>query len=209
MFKSINRVVKFLIYSDFLLSSGFGLVSPIFAIFLVNRIQGGDVKVAGIAAATYWITKSLLQIPIGRYLDKNHGEKDDFYFMIIGVIASSSVPIGYIFSSLPWHIYLLQAVFAFGMAMNVPSWSAIFTRHIDKGKEAFEWSTESTLYGIGAGITGALGGFLASKFGFNAVFIGVSVIVFSAGVLLIFISRNIFLKNKRVPRTPQVLDRGL
>lgn len=206
MFKSINKVVKFLIYSDFMLSSGFGLVSPIFAIFLVGRVQGGDVRVAGTAAAIYWIIKSLLQIPLGKYLDKNHGEKDDFYFMIVGVIASSSVPLGYIFSSLPWHIYLLQVILAFGMAMNVPAWSAIFTRHIDKGKEAFEWSLESTLYGIGAGVTGALGGFLASKFGFNAVFIGAAALIFIAGTLLILISRHMFSKNIKVPRTPQMKD---
>ncbi|PIP17793.1 MAG: hypothetical protein COX43_02310, partial [Parcubacteria group bacterium CG23_combo_of_CG06-09_8_20_14_all_35_9] len=56
----INKVVKILIFSDVALVSGFGFVSPIFAIFLSENIQGGGVEVAGFAAAIFWIVKSLV-----------------------------------------------------------------------------------------------------------------------------------------------------
>ena len=80
----INKVIKILILSDVALISGFGFITPIFAIFLTDRIEGGNVEVAGYAAAIYWIVMSLVVIPLGRYLDKNHGEKDDLWFIIIG-----------------------------------------------------------------------------------------------------------------------------
>src|SRR3989344_6231300 len=160
--KIINGLVKVLITSDFFFNLGWGLLAPIFAIFILERITGGDslkaAEIAGFSALFYWITKSIFEIPIGWFLDKKYGERDDFWFMVVGTFISAIVPIGYLFSSTAWHIYLFQIIHAIGMAMALPSWLAIFTRHIDKGKEAFEWSIETTSIGAGAGIAGGIGG---------------------------------------------------
>ena len=77
------------------------------------------------------------------------------------------------------------------MAMTLPSWLAIFTRHIDKGKEAFEWSMETTSIGAGAGIAGGLGGIVASLFGFKILFILVSGFTIFSAVLLLLIKNNV------------------
>jgi len=58
----INKIIKILILSDVALLSGFGFIVPIFAIFLVGKIQGGNVEVAGYAAAIYWIVILVLNI---------------------------------------------------------------------------------------------------------------------------------------------------
>lgn len=195
MSKAINRVIRFLIYSDFVLQSGWGLLGPIFAIFIVQKITNGDViyaaKVAGFSSLTYWIIKSILQIPIGRYLDRNHGEKDDFRFMICGTFLTGFVPFGFMISSQVWHIYVFHVLHAVGMAMVIPSWSAIFTRHIDKGREAFEWSVRSTSLGLGAGIAGALGGIIAGLYGFTVIFVLVGSFTMIATFLLLVIYKNI------------------
>lgn len=200
----INKVIRKMIQADLIFVSAFGLIAPIFAIFITDQIKGGDVRVVGFAAAIYWILKSLLQLPIGRYLDKNVGEKDDFYFVIIGYFLATLVPLGYIFSYLPWHIYTLQTLYAIGMGMAIPGWAAIFTRHIDKGKEAFEWSLESTAIGLGTGITGAIGGILASKFGFNLVFIIVATVAFMGTILLLTIRKNVFLRGDHHLYVPKI-----
>jgi MFS family permease len=199
----MNKVVKILILSDFYLVAGDGLVAPIFAIFLTDQIQGGDIKVAGYAAAIYWIVKSLVVVPFGRYLDRNHGEKDDLWFVIIGNLLAAIAIFGYIFSRLPWHIYLLQVVYAVGMGMNVPGYTAIFTRHIDKGKEAFDWSVRSALIGLGAGAAGALGGIIASYFGFKTLFIGTGIFILISAFLPLLIFREIIPKDKKMPRVPE------
>jgi predicted MFS family arabinose efflux permease len=188
---SINKVIKTLIKADVLVLSAFGFITPIFAIFITQQIRGGDVKVAGFAAAIYWILKSLFQIPISKFLDKTKGEKDDLYFLVIGFVISALVPFGYIFSSIPWHIYLLQVIYAIGLAMVLPSWCAIFTRHIDKGKEAFEWALDSTAIGLGVGVTGALGGILVSLSGFNVVFIIVGILSLIGALLPLLIYKDI------------------
>ncbi len=200
----INKVIKTLIYSDIVLNSAFGFVSPIFAVFITDQISGGNVKVVGFAAAIYWMVKSPLQIPIAKWLDKNHGERDDFWFMIIGTLIFGVVPFGYIWSTLPWHIYILQILQAVGMAMVVPSWSAIFTRHIDKGKEAFEWSVRSTSLGIGIGITGALGGIFVSRFGFQSLFALVGILAVIATLLLLIIKKDLYRRPKGPLPKPQI-----
>lgn len=206
--KLANKIINILITSDFMLNLGWGLVSPIFAIFIVQNITTSSpleaAKVAGFASLFYWITKSLLQVPIGHYLDKNHGEKDDFWFMVIGTFLAGFVPMGYFFSSLPWHVYSLQVLHAVAMSMVFPSWLAIFTRHIDKGKEAFEWSVESTFLSAGAGIGGGLGGILVGVFGFKIIFVAVSAFSIISAILLVFIRKDISPKNKETIRAMPV-----
>ena len=200
----INKVIRVLILSDVLLITGLGFISPIFAIFLTNKIKGGNVEIAGFAASIYWITLSLVLIPFGKYLDKNHGEKDDLYFIVIGNFLAALAVFGYLFSYLPWHIYLLQAIYALGMGMNIPGYTAIFTRHIDKGKEALSWSTRAAFVGVGAGVAGALGGIIAHRFGFNALFIGVGIFILLSAFVPFLISKNILPKDQTGFHLPPV-----
>lgn len=205
--KAINKVIRVLILCDVIFNSGWGFLGPVFAIFIVQNIAVGGAaeaaKVAGFASLVYWTVKSILQIPIGRYLDKNHGEKDDLWFMIIGTFLTGLAPFGFMISFLPWHIYGFQVLHAIGMAMMVPSWSAVFTRHIDKGEEAFEWSVRSTSLGFGVGIAGATGGILAAYFGFNIVFILVGTLTIISAFLLLLIYKDVEPHDKILPKIPR------
>lgn len=201
MFK-INKVIKTLISSDFLLQSGWGLIGPIFAIFLTKQIQGGSLEVIGTAVAVYWLVKSVIQPFIAHSMDKNHGEKDDFVYLVAGMYVANLIPLGYIFASHPWHIYVLESIRGVAMACVVPAWFAIFTRHIDKGREAFSWSMESTGLGFAAGISGAVGAWLAGIFGFKIVFVLVSLFGLSSTSVLLFIRNSIFAKDGFAPRLP-------
>lgn len=186
-----------MVFSDLFLNSGWGLIGPILAVFIIKNIEGGDVRVAGIAVGIYLIVKSVLQIPIAHYLDLNHGEKDDYYALFIGTLLTAITPIIFIFSTISWHIYIAQIIHAVGMAMAIPSWSAIFTRHIEKKREAFCWSLDSSALGLGAGITGIIGGTVAQNFGFLPLFLGVSILNIIAAFLFLFIIKDILPK---VPR---------
>lgn len=172
---SVNKIIKCLILSDLVFYSAWGLIAPIFAIFIVNNIVGGTVFVVAMATSIHWILKSALRVPFGLFLDKFEGEEDDYFFMVVGLFVSALIPFGYIISTLPWHIYTLQAVYAVGMAMSLSGWSAIFTRHIDKGKESTEWGLNATGLGIGIGVTAAIGGWAVTQFGFTPVFIAVGI----------------------------------
>jgi MFS family permease len=166
----INKIVKYLILSDIAFFTGWGLVTPIFSIFIVDKIIGGTALVVGIATAIYWLVKASLEFPIGTLLDKYAGEKDDYLFLVSGFFIASLVPFGFIFAIYPWHIYLLQFFYGLGMAMAISAWRAIFTKNVDKGKEASEWSLDNSLLGFGTGIAGIISGYMVLKFGYAITF---------------------------------------
>ena len=188
----INKVIKTLIFSDFFLQSGWGLIGPIFAIFITQQIEGGNVATVGFIAATYWLVKSLIQPFIAHFMDLLKGEKDDFKFLISGMIFANLVPLGYFFSSQVWQIFFLEIIRGLAMALVIPSWAAIFTRHIDKGWEAFSWSIESTAIGFAAAFSAAFGGVVATILGFKTVFIMVSFFGLLSTLILYTIRNQIF-----------------
>jgi len=167
----INHVIKTLVLSDFFVNAGFSVFAPIFAIFITKQIQNGTIEAVGFAAAIVQIAKISLEIPIAKFLDKNHGEYDDFYSLIFGSFLIAMVPFMYLIATEVRHVYFISALYGAGIAFIVPPWYAIFSRHIDKLNESFEWSLDSIAIGIAGAGAAAIGGILAQKFGFSFVFI--------------------------------------
>lgn len=196
----VNKVIKFLIWSDFLFWSGWGLFAPLFGVFIIEKIEKGNLAIVGLASSIYWILKSLLRIPLGIFLDSRKGEEDDFWFLVFGLFISSLVPLGYLMAKNPLHIYFLQALQALGMSMMLSGWTAIFTRHIDQGKEATEWALDATFVGLGIGVAGAFGGMVAQIFGFETIFILASLFGIISAVSLFAILKII---------SPKSLKKGL
>lgn len=187
-FPKLNQVILIIVIADFVLITAFGLLPPIFAIFVTEQIAGGTVAAVGFAITIYWATKSVLQLFVARFIDKNHGEIDDFYFMIVGGLINSVLVSLYFFATDVWHVYLLQFLIGVGDSLLVPPFYAIFTRHIDKGKEGFEWALYSSFsLGAGAALGGGLGGILATLIGFRAMFPVVGLLGFVATVMLVFL----------------------
>ena len=167
----INHVIRTLITSDFLVNAGFSLFAPVFAIFITGQIADGSAEVVGFAAAITQVVKVSLQIPVARWLDRNHGEYDDFWSMAIGSFVAASTPFLYLFAERSFHLYLIQAWLGIGLALAVPPWYAIFTRHIDKLQENIEWSMESVAIGISGAGAAALSGIIVNRAGFEFAFV--------------------------------------
>lgn len=202
---AINKVIGIIIASDFMVTTGSALLSPIFALFVTNQVTGGSAKAVGFAIAIYWIVKSILQLPIARYLDRNHGEVDDYYFMIFGLAADAAVLCAYyFFAAAVWHVYLLQALLGVADSFLLPPFYAIFTRHIDHGSEGFEWSVRSSFsFGGGAALGGALGGILVGIVGFHKVFLVAAFFNILSVATLLFMRPYILPKtHKPVRRIP-------
>lgn len=186
----MNKVIRILILSDFFLFSGVGLMSPIFAVFITGQIKGGSIQVAGFAAAIYLICKSLLPIPIARFIDIRRGEKDDFRVMMFGSIVMALVPFAYLFVHRPWELYVVQAIYGIGAAFAFVSWQAIFTRHVDKEDVALEWGMYETLTDLGGAAAAGIGGVIAQALGFQALFILTGVILLCGVGALFGIARR-------------------
>jgi MFS family permease len=196
----INNTIKTLIISDFFILSGIGLIGPIFAVFVTKQINGGDLKVVGFASMIYLFCRAIIQLLVARLVDKQSSEKYDFAFLVAGSFLLGLTPLGFIFSSLPWHIYVLEALNGLGFAMALPCWYAIFTRHIDRGNEGLEWSASDTSIAFGQAIAAAVGGLLAEKYGFPPIFLLISALSLIGAIFLIFIFRDLKSQKIVIPR---------
>jgi MFS family permease len=186
-----SKVISYLIYSDVFFWSAWGLLGPIFPIFIINNIQGGTPLVVGIASAIFLIVRSLLRVPLGILLDKCISEKDDYFVLVVGLFITALIPFGYVISTLPWHLYFLQTIYGIGMALIMAGWSAIFTRHIEKGKESTQWGIDSMAVGLSAGIMGVVGGWLVTEYGFNLVFVIAGILGVLSSIILFGLRNNI------------------
>jgi len=187
----VNRIVKYMVLSDLIFWLGWGLIGPVFAIFILDHIEGGSAIIAGFATAVYWITKSILRVPMGIVLDSCRGEKDDYWFMTGGLFMAALVPFGYVYATQAWHLYLLEVIHAIAMAMSLSGWSAIFSRHLDKGSEATEFGLDATSVGLGTGISAAIGGWAVTQFTFQQVFIVTGFLGLVGAFLLLFLREDV------------------
>ncbi|MFH1501155.1 MAG: MFS transporter [archaeon] len=197
----INRVIWLLILSDILIVSSFGLISPIFAIFMKDGIPGGSVVAAGTAATVYWLVKSVLQLPFSLYLDK---KRHKLSFLYVGTFLIIMVPIIYAIAKDVYWIYAAQIFYALGAAMAVPTWLCLFTMHIDSKHRGFEWALWSTSIGLGTALAAFLGAELVGIIGFKVLFFIVSGISFLGFLILIGLSRKHLIPEKKVKRTSHI-----
>lgn len=191
---NINIVIKILILSDFLIWSANQLFAPIFAIFVADNLVNGNVEVVGFSAGIYLFVKSIFEIPVGLFIDKKKGEIDDLIFACVGTLITGVAIFLYNYINTVTQLYLLQAVLGISAAIAYPGWYSMFTRHIDKDKEAFEWSLYDVLLAIGMAVTSAIGGVLAKEYGFSVIFTLASLTTISGALILLVIRKNIYKK---------------
>jgi MFS family permease len=188
LFLDFSQTVHFLSLSDSMQVAALGLFGPIFAIFISEQIQTDRaLEVIGIGTSIFLFTRSIGQIPLAFFIDKIKGERDDFIILLVGNTIFIIVPLLYLLISEPWHLFLIQFIFGLGAALTSPTWLAIFTRHIDKGKEGIEWGVYQTLSDMGGAVAAPIGGFLAAFYGFTVVMICSSLFSVASSVFIFLI----------------------
>ncbi|MDE2188544.1 MAG: MFS transporter [Patescibacteria group bacterium] len=182
----INKVIRALVLADLFFWGGWGIINPIMALFIVGRVAGATVLTVGLASAMYWIVKAVFQIPVALYLDRLDGERGDFKALVFGLALAGFAAMTFPIISSTWGLFAAVFLQAIAYGLYTPSWSALFSRHLDRDHYAFDWSLDSTTIGIASGVAALVGGTIADLLGFNAVFILTSILSFvSAGVLLV------------------------
>ncbi|MEK6809283.1 MAG: MFS transporter [Nanoarchaeota archaeon] len=192
----MNRTIKLLILSDILTLTGFGLIAPILAIFIKDNLIGGTIFTAGIASTIFLITKSSIQLPFSRYVDKHD---DKVKWLIVGTFVVSLVPWIYIFSDHIYLIYVAEIIHGIGSGIVYPTWLGLWSLNLDRKQESFEWSFYSTCISIGTAITAAIGAAMAEFVGFTITFLVVWAMSLVGFGILFFLERKERKKRKITP----------
>ncbi|MDP3987360.1 MAG: MFS transporter [Nanoarchaeota archaeon] len=183
----MNIRLKLLILSDILIISSFGLIAPIFAIFINDSLEGGSIVSAGLAMTIFLVVKSSAQLPLSKYLiDK---EKHKTRLLLVGTALIISVPFIYVFADHVNTIFIAQAVYGLGTAFAYPCWFSLFITYVDKRHKGFEYAVYSTSVGLGTALSAFLGAKIADALGFKALFFFVGGIAFLGFLLLIILDR--------------------
>lgn len=191
----MNTKIKLLTLLDVFSLYGISLLSPIFAVFVIEKIDGGNLQIVGIALAINLLVANFLSLVTAKYFDKTKGNTDEYKYLLFGYIAISLLPVLYIWADAIWQVYLIQFFSGLMVAISYPAWRGLYARSVDKGREAFEWSFNSSANGLKAASAAIIGGFVAENFGFNYVFI-IAPIMGIPGVIALIKIRRYFIKNR-------------
>ena len=203
----INSAIKILLVFIFTFNLAASMYVPIVSIYITGHIAGATLTVLGISLAVYSIVKSIFQVPIAKRLDSLKGERDDFYIMLVGIVLAIVYSLGFMVIKTVTHLYILEVIVGVADACIMAAFYAIFSHHIDKDSQGFEWS----LFSVGgltmsAAIGGVVGGYVANEFGFNSVFILSASFNGLAAVILLLLFP--YVKNFRLPQHYKKLKVG-
>ncbi len=188
----MNKTLRTLVISDLFILSSFGLIQPIFAIFILKSIAGATITSVGIAVTIQLFVKAALQILIARWADEERGNCRELYLLIIGSLIICLVPVGYIFTQTIFHLYLIQALHGLGQALSYPSWRVIFARYLSPDHSAVEYGIYDTTTSFGVAITATLGAYFVDTFSFARLFIVVAVMSLVGTAFLVTIFQQEF-----------------
>jgi MFS family permease len=192
----MNKTLKLLIISDIFILGGFGLISPIMSIFIEGGLKDGSIFAAGMASTIWFATQSILQILFANKFNP----KDRLWMLRIGTMIIVLVPFGYIFMTSVYHLYVIEFLYAIGAALAYPSWSSLFTAHLENGQRGFQYSVHSSGVGFAAAITAGIGGWIAQNVninfgvihltGFQTVFLLTGIISIIGALFLFYIEKR-------------------
>ena len=163
---------------------------PIFSVFVVTNIAGGNVQLAASAISTYLIFRVIFEIIIGRYLSK--GKKYELHTIILGIAIISISYIGLSLSGNIPTVLLFISTAGAGIGIMSPSSSSIFSTHLDKNREPYEWGMHDAFVFGSMALATALGGFIVSQYGFRFLFM-LAALVNIIGVVPYFLYKSKFI----------------
>ena len=190
----MHRILRVLILSDLFIIGSFGLVQPIFAVFMIQNVVGITLTGIGIAITIQLLTKSILQVLVAKWTDEEPGNRRELVTLLIGSVLMSLVSFGYIWATNLSILYTLQFLYGLGGALAFPGWVVIYSRYIRAEKAGFEWSVYSTIVSLGTATTAAVGAHLAEVYSFKTLFIIIGSLSLIGASFIIHIFKHEFAK---------------
>lgn len=178
--------LKLLLLCNYLNLFGFGLFTPIYAIFVLGL--GGTAFEAASSWALYGFITGGAILFFGRLEDSSFNKHK---LVAAGYFAAAAGALAFYFVENFTQFYIALAVNALAVGILLPAWKALYTKYEDRGAEAGEWSLFDGGNYISAAIAALAGGYLITFYGFKSLFLS----MFAIQILAAFVSLKL-LKGK-------------
>ncbi len=193
----MHKILRVLILSDLFILGSFGLVQPIFAIYMLQNVSGSTLTAIGFATTIQLVSKSFLQILVAKWTDEEAGNRRELLTLFIGSMIMSFVAFFYIWVKTLPMLYALQFLYGLGGALAFPGWIVIFSRYSRDEKAGYEWSLYSTVISLGTAATAAIGAYIADIYSFKFLFIGIGILSLIGTSFIIHIFKHEFTRQRR------------
>ena len=120
--------------------------------------------------SVYWISRIFAELFSTRFLNKSNS-KSKVIVVITGFILVGIATLLYSFATTLLPFVILYAITGLGLGIAGPQRTSLFATHLDKGYETTEAGIYDAIQFSGIALASALGGFIASRLGFNHLFI--------------------------------------
>ena len=178
----MKKELKILLAAYSFSTFAFSMLAPIYAIF-IEKIGGGILE-ASYAISIFTFMSGLLIFLMSRWENRlKHNEK----LLTIGYLILSVAFFSYMFVSRPWHIYIVEVIFSFGIATLAPVYDGLYSKNLDRGNSISEWGNWEGMGYIISAFAALAGGFLTNYFGFQVLFF----VMFILSLIAVFISLGI------------------
>ncbi len=165
-FLRVDPIVKAYIISECFLWSSWNFITPIFAIFAIENIKGGTIEIAAASYSFYLISRVIAELISGRFF-ANQSDKRKILTTILGISLMSLSYIGFSTSKTILQLFAFYSLAGIGLGLASPAKNALFSIHLDKNREASEWSIADATSFISMALATTLGGFIAGAYGFK------------------------------------------
>jgi len=186
MQKLFNRPLRILLTTNGVILIAGAMLGPIYALF-VEKI-GGDLLDASYAFGVYALAGGITTLISGKYADKI---KENELIVVFGYGLIGVAFLGYTVINSMWGLLAIQMLIGFGEAIYSPAFDAIYSKHITKFKSGREWGAWESMNYFTMAIGAVIGGFLATLFGFNFMFITMGLISLGSALYIFLLPRKV------------------
>lgn len=165
-----NSIVKAFIISEVFLWSSWFAILPLLGVFVVSMVPGGNLQLAASGYSIYLITRVISELISGKFMSGSSDVKK-IYVSIIGLFIGGFGIFGFAFSTSIAILFASFIVAGFGIGIASPPKNSLFSSHLDKNKETTEWGFYDAVVFICIALSTAVGGFIATEYGFKVFFI--------------------------------------
>lgn len=176
--KLFNKSLRILLLTNGSILVSFAMIAPIYAVF-VEKI-GGDLLDASYAYAALAFAAGIVTLLSSRIADKISQKS----VVITGYLLIALGFFGYTLVDSITGLLMVQVLIGMGEATYSPSFDALYSKHLDSGKAASEWGAWESLNYFSIAIGAVLGGLIVKMFGFDVMFMAMSLISFLSALYL-------------------------
>ncbi len=183
----INKTLgAMLVVSGFYMFA-FGMFSPLYALFVEE--VGGDITTASNAWAVFLLTSGFLTFLTGKW---ENGLKNKTVGIAMAQFVAAAGYMTYYFANEVAMLYMAQILLGIAAAFFWPAFHSIYSGHIDKHNAPKQWSFYDALAYLVPAISAVLGGWIVKNYGFDEIFIIMTVLSVICGLYILLLPKKLF-----------------